>query len=456
MSENNPHTQRSALGNDTMTRPPFPGSRKIYVQGTRFEDVRVPMREIRLSTAAAENGRPGDSPETVTVYDTSGPYTDPEAGIDIAQGLEPVRLKWILARGGYEELEDDRTLVAGEGRCIGNDLAAGSPRSRRPLRAKAGCRITQMHLARQGIITPEMEYVAIRENERRERLRDGGGSPEAAWGQAWGAQIPSLVTPEFVRDELARGRAILDATREHFPDAALSGEVQHEMLIDVTDHRLCHYNYWPGWVNLWPAVYGDYMVNYGRTISLAQTPLADGTERPAIDFFGPCGNTLVSGMAFGRIWPTGNPMNLLTAPGNEEKRAYLQACVDLREAAREWLEFGYLQRPVQMLTEISEVPIDDPKGRPGSIRAVLHSAWIDEAGALAFVFTNVSDEPQQFEWQADLTRYEITPAEGYRIRRILSGGERRSVGEIEVPRITRTETLDRHEIVIYEVTVGAY
>lgn len=249
---------------------------------------------------------------------------------------------------------------------------------------------------------------------------------------------------------------ILEATREHFPEAALSGEVQHEMLIDVTDHRLCHYNYWPGWVNLWPAVYGDYMVNYGRTISLAQSPLPDGTEREPIEFFGPTGNTLVAGMAFGRIWPTGNPVNLITSEGNEAKRAYLQECVDLRQAAREWLEFGYLQRPVQMLTEIPDVPIMDPKKRPSSIKAVLHSSWINEEGSLAFVFTNVSEDEQSFDWRADLTRYEIAPAEVYRIQRITPDGERESVAEIELPRIERTETLAAHEIAIYEVAVGAY
>jgi hypothetical protein len=250
--------------------------------------------------------------------------------------------------------------------------------------------------------------------------------------------------------------SILETTREHFPEAALSGEVQHEMLIDVTDHRLCHYNYWPGWVNLWPAVYGDYMVNYGRTISMAQSPRPDGTERPPIEFFGPTGNTLVAGMAFGRIWPTGNPVNLITSPGNEAKRAYLQECVDLRQAARDYLEFGYLQRPVQMLTEIPKVPILDPKKRPSSIDAVLDSAWINEEGSLAFVFTNVSEEEQSFEWRADLTRYEIAPAEVYRIHRIMPDGERQSVAEIERPQIQREETLAAHEIVIYEVSIGAY
>ncbi len=250
--------------------------------------------------------------------------------------------------------------------------------------------------------------------------------------------------------------SILEATREHFPEAALSGEVQHEMLIDVTDHRLCHYNYWPGWVNLWPAVYGDYMVNYGRTISLAQSPRPDGSEREPIEFFGPCGNTLVAGMAFGRIWPTGNPVNLITSEGNEAKREYLQTCVDLRQAAREYLEFGYLQRPAQVLTQIPDVPIRDPKKRPSSIKAMLHSSWISDAGSLAFVFTNVSEEPIQFDWRADLTRYEIAPAEVYRIQRIMPDGERQSVAEIELPRIERTETLDPHAIVIYEVSVGAY
>lgn len=251
-------------------------------------------------------------------------------------------------------------------------------------------------------------------------------------------------------------RAILDATREHFPGAALSGEVQHETLIDVTDHRLCHYNYWPGWVNLWPAVYGDYMVNYGRTISLAQTPRTDGTEREPIEFFGPCGNTLVAGMAFGRIWPTNNEANMIDSPGNEDKRAYLQECVDLRRAAREYLEFGYLQRPVRMLTEIPDVPILDPKDRPSSIKAVLDSAWISEEGSLAFVFTNVSAQPQQFQWHADLMRYEIAPAEVYRIHRIMPDGSRQSVAEIEVTQINRTETLEPRSIVIYEVSVGAY
>ena len=250
--------------------------------------------------------------------------------------------------------------------------------------------------------------------------------------------------------------AILKSTREHYPDAALSGEVQHEMLIDVTDHRLCHYNWWPGWVNLWPAVYGDYMINYGRTISLAQTPLADGTERQPIEFYGYAGNTLVAGIAFGRIWPTGNDQNLITSPGNEGKRAYLQECVDLRQTARDYLEFGYLQRPVQMLTAIPEVPITDPKGRDSSISVVLHSSWISPEGSLAFVFTNVSEEAQEFEWSADLTRYEIAPAEVYRIARIMPDGKRASAAEIERPEITRTETLEPHAIVMYEVTVGAY
>jgi len=250
--------------------------------------------------------------------------------------------------------------------------------------------------------------------------------------------------------------AMLETTRAYFPEAALSGEVQHEMLIDVSDHRLCHYNWWPGWVNLWAAVYGDYTVDYGRTIPLAQTPLADGSERQPIEFYGYTGNTFVSGMAFGRIWPTGNPLNLLTAEGMEGRRAYLQEAVDLRQAARDYLEFGYLQRPVQMLSAIPEVPITDPKERPSTIKAVLDSAWMSSEGSLAFVFTNVSEEPQEFEWRADLTRYEIAPAEVYRIARIMPDGTRASAAEIELPEIKRTETLEPHAIVVYEVTVGAY
>jgi len=251
-------------------------------------------------------------------------------------------------------------------------------------------------------------------------------------------------------------QAIREAMWQHDPEAALSGEVQHEMLLDVTDHRLCHYNYWPGWVNLWAAVYGDYTVNYGRTLGFTQSPDQEGNPRLPIEFYGPTGNTLVSGIAFGRIWPTGNPDNLIDSPGNEAKREYFLKCVNLRRAARKWMEFGYLQRPVTVLSEIPEVFIKDPKGRDSSIAAVLHSSWIAADGSLAFIFTNVSEEPQELRWEADLSRYEIAPAEVYRVNRLMPDGSRRSVGQLERAVIERTEALQPHDVVLYEVTVGAY
>ena len=124
MIENNQHTSRTAqpaMRNDTITRAPFSGSLKIHVRGALFEDVRVPMREIRLSSAAAEDARPADSPETLTVYDTSGPYTDPAARIDVSRGLEPRRLHWILERGDVEQLEGPSVPVA-----RGGQLSQGS------------------------------------------------------------------------------------------------------------------------------------------------------------------------------------------------------------------------------------------------------------------------------------------------------------------------------------------
>ncbi len=255
-------------------------------------------------------------------------------------------------------------------------------------------------------------------------------------------------------------RAICQAVREamwqHYPEAALSGEVQHEMLLDVTDHRLQHYNYWPGWVNLWPAVYGDYTVTYGRTLGFTQSADREGNVPALIDFYGPTGNTFVSGLAFARFWPTGNPQNLITSPGNEERRAYFETCLGLRREGRKWFEFGYLQRPVKVLSEIPMIPIKDPKGRDSQIDAVLHSSWLARDGSLGFVFTNVSEEPVEVSWLADLSRYEIAPAEVYRVQRVFPDGTRRRVAELERVRWEMTEALAPHAVVLYEVTVGAY
>jgi len=207
---------------------PFPASRKVYVEGTR-PGVRVPMREISLTpTRVANGGAPSANPP-VTVYDTSGPYTDPGVAIDIRAGLAPVRREWILTRNDVEALAD---VTSDYGRRRAADPKLAALRFcdiRKPLRAQPGMNVTQMHYARKGIITPEMEYIAIRENLSRElsftrTASDGqGGRPPGVdgrrWdqhpGQAWGARIPGRITPEFVRDEVARGRAIIPANINH-------------------------------------------------------------------------------------------------------------------------------------------------------------------------------------------------------------------------------------------------
>lgn len=251
-------------------------------------------------------------------------------------------------------------------------------------------------------------------------------------------------------------QAIRDAMQQHYPEAALSGEVQHEMLLDVTDHRLQHYNWWPGWVPLWSAVYNDYTVTYGRTLGFTQSPDREGNFPPPIDFYGPTGNTFVSGLAFGRFWPTGNPQNLVTSPGNEDKREYFMTCLKLRREGRKWFTFGYLQRPARILSPIPTVPIKDPKGRDSEIPAVLHSSWLAPDGSLAFVLTNVSEAPVEVYWSADLSHYEIAAAEVYRVAQVLPDGARRRVAELETVKLDRTETLEPHAVVLYEVTVGAY
>ncbi len=198
----------------TLTREPFPQSRKVYVPGAQ-PGVQVPMREIALT-----NG------ETVTVYDTSGPYTDPAAEINIRQGLAPVRSQWVAARGDTEAYEGRARVALDDGGKHGEEAdariealrAEAAGLQRRPLRAKAGHNVTQMHYARRGIVTPEMEYIAIRENGKREWMREylSDAEREARLrGNAMGARIPDVITPEFVRDEVARGRAVIPANINH-------------------------------------------------------------------------------------------------------------------------------------------------------------------------------------------------------------------------------------------------
>ena len=190
---------------------PIPGSRKIHVQGSRA-DLRVPMREIEQAQTPTLFG--GETNPPITVYDTSGPYTDPDYQVDLAGGLPELRAAWIAERGDVEQLGD---LTSSFGRQRATDPKLAPLRftgTRAPLRAKAGANVTQMHYARQGIITPEMEYIAIRENQRLEALAQSALRNQHP-GQAFGASLPKLITPEFVRDEVARGRAIIPANINH-------------------------------------------------------------------------------------------------------------------------------------------------------------------------------------------------------------------------------------------------
>ncbi|MDD2729142.1 phosphomethylpyrimidine synthase ThiC [Malikia sp.] len=210
---------------DSAAIAPLPNSRKIYVEGSR-PDLRVPMREISQSDTPTAFG--GEQNPPVTVYDCSGPYTDPDARIDIRSGLAAVRQRWIEERGDTELLAD---LSSEFGRQRAADPKLDELRfpglQRQPRRAKAGANVTQMHYARQGIITPEMEYIAIRENLRRQdyvaSLKATGPMGEKMArlltrqhpGQNFGAAIPAEITPEFVRSEIARGRAIIPNNINH-------------------------------------------------------------------------------------------------------------------------------------------------------------------------------------------------------------------------------------------------
>ncbi|WJN60228.1 phosphomethylpyrimidine synthase ThiC [Pseudomonas sp. SO81] len=197
---------------DQQSVQPFPRSQKVYAQGSR-PDIRVPMREISLDVTPTAFG--GEINAPVTVYDTSGPYTDPSVTIDVRQGLADVRSAWIEDRGDTEKLPG---LSSEFGQRRLNDAELTAMRFahvRNPRRAKAGKNVSQMHYARQGIITPEMEYVAIRENMKLAEAREAGLLKEQHAGHSFGASIPKEITPEFVRSEIARGRAIIPANINH-------------------------------------------------------------------------------------------------------------------------------------------------------------------------------------------------------------------------------------------------
>ncbi len=207
---------------------PLPNSRKIYVEGSR-PDIRVPMREISQSDTPASFGAEKNPP--IFVYDCSGPYTDPSVKIDIRSGLAPLRQQWIEERNDTEMLDGPSSSYGVERL---NDPKLAELRfnlKRKPRRAKTGANlsgnVTQMHYARRGIITPEMEFIAIRENLERERYIESlkaGGKTGARMlellvrqhrGESFGAAIPERITPGFVRDEVARGRAIIPANINH-------------------------------------------------------------------------------------------------------------------------------------------------------------------------------------------------------------------------------------------------
>ncbi|MCB1783779.1 MAG: phosphomethylpyrimidine synthase ThiC, partial [Alphaproteobacteria bacterium] len=178
-----------------VTRGSLPASKKTYVG-----DLKVPMREISLT-----NG------ESITVYDTSGPYTDEAADLDIMRGLPKTREPWVLARGDVEYIEGRKVQPIDNGKKRANEKHEPFPATpERPLRAKEGANVTQMHYARKGIITPEMEYIALRENQARAAVH-----AKAAGGENFGANLPAFITPEFVRKEVAEGRAIIPANINH-------------------------------------------------------------------------------------------------------------------------------------------------------------------------------------------------------------------------------------------------
>ena len=193
---------------DSSTQQSFANSRKIYITGSH-PDICVPFREILLSDTPSSFGAEKNPP--IMVYDTSGPYTDPSVKIDIRQGLSPLRSPWILRRNDTEQLVSPSSARGQQN--VAKLEHDGMSFRYQPRRAKVGANVTQMHYARRGIITPEMEFVAIRENQRREGVSEFLQSQHS--GEHFGASIPKLITPEFVRAEVARGRAIIPANINH-------------------------------------------------------------------------------------------------------------------------------------------------------------------------------------------------------------------------------------------------
>ncbi len=206
----NPKFLNTAAQVDAGAVKPLPNSRKVYIPGSSA-DIQVPMREITQSDTPASMGAEKNPP--IFVYDTSGPYTDPAVKIDIRSGLAPLRQKWVEARGDTVALNGPSSRY-GQERLADPELASlRFNLERKPRIAKPGMNVTQMHYARKGMVTSEMEYIAIRENQRREELSELIMRQHP--GQHFGAAIPKIITPEFVRDEVARGRAIIPVNINH-------------------------------------------------------------------------------------------------------------------------------------------------------------------------------------------------------------------------------------------------
>jgi phosphomethylpyrimidine synthase len=195
-----------------VTTQPLPNSSKRYQAGSLHPEIKVPYREVTLSPSKLLNSTQLVENAPVILYDTSGPYTDPDVAIDVSLGLSPIRAPWIEKRNDTELYERKINTFGGRSHLSVSSL------QRQPRKAKAGQNVSQMHYARKGIITPEMEFVAIRENLRNQTLKEGLIDLERQIrlkGNHWGASIPDEITPEFVRSEIARGRAIIPANINH-------------------------------------------------------------------------------------------------------------------------------------------------------------------------------------------------------------------------------------------------
>ncbi len=202
----NVQPKRGSLIPETVTTGPLTGSRKIYYSPVDKPELRVPFREVVLEEGANE--------PNVRVYDASGPYTEVDARVDLSQGLPPVRDAWLSKRASFEEYTGRAVRPEDNGDAAGDKLVPPCPANRQPRRGKDGARVTQYEFARAGIVTEEMIYVAHRENLGREKMVEGAEA-RIADGESFGASIPAFVTPEFVRDEIARGRAIIPSNINH-------------------------------------------------------------------------------------------------------------------------------------------------------------------------------------------------------------------------------------------------